>query len=141
MPTRQTIVITLIIYVLLMTFSGFCWGQSKEEVFRAMQATASEMNRSLPMMVGSGLKLTTIIATNYDGLNLTYVVKSTAFSIEQLDPRLIQTKIKPVTVNGLCSNPGALAIMRRGIKYTYLLYDKDNRYVTEYSITAKDCGF
>lgn len=123
------------ITVLLLTSTIPCWGLSKNEI-REMQEAASEMNKGLPMMTSKEIQLTRVYLQGDNEMR--YQMKTIIHSKNQL---ATPETIKPSAVNGLCSNPNTSKMIKKGVKYTHVFYDKDNKYAYEYSITAKDCGF
>ena len=53
-------------------------------------------------------------------------VASVKKSLEQMENNL-----KPTAVNIGCSTPNTLNLLKRGLKYTYVFYDKANIFLSE----------
>ncbi len=68
-----------------------------------------------------------------------YVTKTTLYNADQINTQQMENNLKPTAVNIGCSTPNTLNLLKRGLKYTYVFYDKANIFLSEYSITAKDC--
>lgn len=135
MSSQKSVVIMLTVIFLMSITTGACWGLSKNEL-REIQKTASDMNKGLPMMTSSEIQLTRVYLQGDN--EFVYVLKTIIHNKNQLMPA---EKLKPSAVNSLCTDPSTSKMIKRGLKYTYVFYDKANKYAYEYSITARDCGF
>lgn len=102
------------------------------------QRLVNDMNKSLPMMTSSEMQLTRVYMRSNE---VVYVTKSIKLDRNQTSPAILENKIKPATVNGLCTAPDSSNMIKKGLVYTYVFYDKENKYISEYSISTRDCGF
>ncbi len=138
MQSSKSVFIAHAVIILLLIATGSSWGLSKSEI-RQLQTEAREMNKTLPTMMSSEMQLTRVELRGDS--ELVYVCKSTIYSANQINPKQLENNLKPAAVNGICTTPGTLNLVKKGITFTYVYYDKANKYLSEYSITAKDCGF
>lgn len=128
-------VITLLLAVIAPISS---WGFSQNEVLQ-LQKQVSEMNKTLPAMISNEMQLTRV---QLQGENeFIYVTKTILYSADQINPKQLENTLKPNAVNGICTTPDMVAMVKRGMKYTYVFYDKFNKYISQYSISSRDCGF
>lgn len=140
MPLSRFIVVRrpLLIILLVLTVPVTSWGFGQDEV-RQFQGAVAEMNKTLPAMTSKEMQLTRV---EFRGTSeFVYEARSTIYSSNQINTKLLESSLKPTAVNGICTTPDTLNFVKRGMRYTYVFYDKDNRYLSEYSITAKDCAF
>ena len=129
---------SLLICLLLIPSIGLCWG-SKKKQYRQLQETAGEMNETLPQMISNEIQLVRVVAPAYNEME--YVMKTLLYSINDLNINAIERTLKPPTKNSICSSPDSLEMIKRGIIYTYVYYDKNNIYIGKFSVTPKDCGY
>lgn len=140
MPSSKFVVGRRPITILLLAVTApvASWGFSQDEVLQ-FQKAVGEMNKTLPTMTSREMQLTRVEFRG--GSEFVYVSKSTIYSFNQINPRQLETNLKPTAVNGIFTTPDTRNMVKKGMKYTYVFYDKDNKYLSEYSIAAKDCGF
>jgi len=138
MSSPKFIITTHAVIILLLTTAGTCMGFSNTEIYQ-FQKQASETNKTLPKMTSSEMELTRV---EFRGdSEIVYVTKTTLYNADQINTKQLENNLKPTAVNIGCNSPTTLNLLKRGLKYTYVYYDKTNKYLSEYSITAKDCGF
>lgn len=135
MLSLKSVVVTYVFIILLSITTGTCWGFSKKELSE-MQKTVNDMNKGLPMMTSSEIQLTRVYLQGDN--EFVYVLKTIIHNKNQFVPA---ENLKPSSVNTLCTTPDTSKMIKRGLKYTYVFFDKNSKYAYEYSITAKDCGF
>ena len=136
MQSVKFIVITHV-FILLFTFtSEKSWGFSKAEI-REFQKEVSNINSGLPSMLSTEIQLTRVFLRSNS--EVVYVGKALTYNKEQLDPKLIETNYKPSSVNTACTVPKIFRMIKKGMKYTYMFLDKNDKYIAEYSVTSIDC--
>jgi hypothetical protein len=134
MPSLKLVTATHSLIIFLVISAGTCWGALTQKEIRDAKEAVSEMNKGLPKMTSSEIQLTRV---SWRGDNeIAYIFKDIIHTKNQFVPA---ETIKPTHVNGLCSAPDTSKTIKKGMKYTYVFYDKLNLYVYEYSITARDC--
>jgi hypothetical protein len=123
----------IIIFLLLAT-TAQCFGIDKQ-MTRELYKGAGEANKNLPVMMSDEILLERIYVR--DDNELVYVMKSIKFDKNQFEALEI---LKSTAAKKLCSNPDTVKMLENGIKYTHVLYDKNDNFGYEYSITEKDCS-
>ncbi len=136
MSSPKFIITTHAAIIILLTTAVTCMGFSNTEIHQ-FQKQANEMNKTLPKMTSSEMELTRV---EFRGdSEMIYVTKTTLYNADQINTQQMENNLKPTAVNIGCSTPNTLNLLKRGLKYTYVFYDKANIFLSEYSITAKDC--
>ena len=134
-----------LILLLLMTPSSLCagWLHPNESPLRRdeLQQAWDEIdktNSNLPVMLSKEMQLVRVLIR--DEKEFVYKLKTISFSKSQIDPSLMIKNGKPSSANSLCSVKESLSMLKKGMIYTYSIYDKEDKYIGEYSVTSKDCG-
>ncbi|MBF0398614.1 MAG: hypothetical protein HQK78_17700 [Desulfobacterales bacterium] len=129
---------SILICLLLIPSIGLCWG-SKKKQYNELQKVAGEINEALPQMVSKEIQLVRVVAQEYNEIE--YVMKTLLYSINDLNINSIERTLKPQTKNSICSSPDTLEMIKHGVTYTYVYYDKNNIYIGKFSVTPNDCGY
>ena len=135
----------ILILLVLMAPSSLCAGilhpngsPLRRDELQKLWDEIDKVNSTLPVMMSKEIQLIRLLIR--DEKELVYKIKTIIYTKSQIDPSLFVKNIKPASVNGLCSAPDSFSMIKKGMIYTYSIYDKDDFYIGEYSITSKDCS-
>jgi hypothetical protein len=99
---------------------------------------ASSINKQLPMMVDKETRLDVVMGMKQ---NITY--KYTLVNTNQNDftSEEIENLLKQTIKNSVCTNPKVRIFPENGVSMNYSYYSKDGKFMAEFTIFPKDCGF
>jgi hypothetical protein len=103
----------------------------------ALSKLASDMNKTLPMMIDKDTELVATI-----GLQGTFVYNYRLVNhvAQDLDPQKINELMKPNIINSACTTPETRdQFLHKGVTLRYSYADKDRRHVTSIDVTPQDC--
>lgn len=104
---------------------------------RTLLKVASDMNRSLPVMVDKVTELST--TTAIDGV-LIYNYRLLGVSARDIDTGGLIASLKPQVVNGACSFPGTRGpLLNKGVTLRYAYYDEQWTYLASVDVLPTDC--
>jgi len=135
---RKIVVAMVVLFLVLTSSFGFCQGNNSK-LFKQLQKEAKEINATLPQMISKEIQMIRVIARSYNEIAL--VCKTLFYQVSDLDITTMESALKPQTQRSLCSDPDVLEMMKRGISYTYVYFDKNDKYIGEFTVTPGDCGF
>lgn len=135
---RKIIISMSIMFLVLTSSFGFC-KENNSKLFKQLQKEAEKINATLPQMISKEIQIIRVVARNYNELAL--VNKTLFYEASDLDITTMESALKPQTLRSLCSDPDVLEMMKRGISYTYVYFDKTDKYIGEFTVTPGDCGF
>ena len=99
---------------------------------------ASEMNKSLPMMVGQHTQLVTTAGADH---LLIYQYRLIDVAADELAANYADSR-KPLIINAACTTPDTRDhFLKEGVRLRYSYVDSAGVYIASFDVTASDCGF
>ena len=108
---------------------------SEEDVENTLKSVVAGMKSRLPMAVADGVDLVECQALG-KVLEYTYQIKNQ--SVAKFDSTAFKTTTKNASVQMLGSNPQVMAMMEKGIVYSYIYKDKNGKYLCRIDINSGD---
>ena len=103
---------------------------------RMLVQTASEMNKTLPMMMDSETRLDTIIPG--PGNRLTYLFTLVKQDKGTLDAAVLQNKLRPQIVANYKTSDQMKAFRTANVEMHYQYKDKNGNFICEFSVSPND---
>lgn len=118
---------------------SFFYGSDDIRSKQVLNKVASEINKSLPMMVDKDTELYSTV-----GLERTIVYNYRLVNIVSTDisPEKLVVILKPQVKSSACSTPETRnTFLRKGVTLRYTYADKHKHYIANFDVTPPDCGF
>ena len=123
--------------VLTLLWLGALSTVSADAVEEQLRVTARETQKSLPMQVEPGVQATSVAAV---GKTLMYRYHFTGVPPTAREVASIKADAFRNSVNSSCTNPEMVNALKQDVNFQYDFYDRDNRFVFQYTINRKACG-
>lgn len=105
---------------------------------RALSQMASELNKTLPMMVDKETEL--ISAVGLEGV-IAYNYRLVNISADNIRPDEFVNAIRPHVTNAVYTDPQTRhTFLRKGVTMRYSYADKDRRHIARFDVRPADCG-
>jgi hypothetical protein len=139
---KKTIFIAAI-SIAIFSALGSYGGKHLAEYFRnrkptdaELNAFASQINASLPMMLDNATQLKSLVAINGA---VSYYCTLVNLPKTEIDTMALGKFITSNSMPLACGNPDSRALLNRGIDFKYIYHDKNNQYVCTLVLDKKKC--
>ena len=136
---------SLILLLILFTFTASAQYKSDDEINKTMIATAEHYSKNLPIKIDQVSTLIKIYAGLDRDLVYVYSIKLNLGTLrdgitrEALVP-LMEEHYRKTETNNYCSQPGLLKIFRdQNITLEHHYVDQDSKYLFDIRLSVKDC--
>lgn len=121
----------------LMLISVFLIGCSNTSTFdKKMMAAASELNKSLPMMVDQETRLDNAIALPENVFQYNYTLVN--LTKDEIDLEVFTAYMKPQITNNVKTNPDLKFFRDNQVTMGYFYKDKNGEFVAKFAVSKKD---
>lgn len=115
--------------------SAFSEARSKA-IDKQLVAVASEINKTLPMMVDKETRFDATTALPGKVLKYNYTMVNLAAS--QIDLSKVDASFRPQIINKVSTTPEMAPLRDQGVTFVYSYSDKDGVFITSFEIGPKD---
>lgn len=126
--------ILIITFLVLLPKTSKCEGLSRLEVVQ-LHKSAREINDTLPKMTSPEIMLVNVFVLSKS--QIVFVSKSIKHTAVQSAP---VTYLKRASMNKLCHNDDNITMLKKGVIYRFIMLDKNDKQVCDYTISRFDCG-
>jgi hypothetical protein len=99
--------------------------------------TSKQINSQLPMMVDDETRLElTLVA----GKNMSYKYTMINYKADEFSNNEFSKELRKLLIRNQCSTENTKKLLKYGIKYNYMYFDKDGVMITSENISKKDCN-
>lgn len=111
---------------------------SDDRINSLLSEVVNAMNKSLPMMLDSEVRLDSVV-----GMNKTLFYKHTLvnYTADEVDSSFFDTEVRPFLLNQACTTPQMIFALDLGISYFYHFRGVNGKFVSQIVIAPSDCGF
>lgn len=107
------------------------------ELEQMLRETAKNINQQLPIMVDSETRLDTVLVQSKQMYYKYSLVKS---SKDQIEKKEFDNAMKNVLSRNHCDNQETRKLLKLGIEYFYIYFDKNGALVSTINISQRDCN-
>jgi hypothetical protein len=97
---------------------------------------ASELNKSLPMMVDRDTKLKTTVGING---SIKYIYDLVNYSKADFDTAAAKSAVQPMVTKAGCSNPDSRRLLNSNVNMEYIYSDYQSQYLFSFVVSKKIC--
>jgi len=115
------------------------YNQSKVEgtIEKTLLETSRQINAQLPTMVDKETRLDTTMCL---GKQLHYKYTMINFSEKDIDKAAFKNEITSMLVKNQCNNDSMVKMLRLGVEYYYMYFDRNGSLIAAISISKNNCG-
>ncbi len=142
-PPRKSAWVAPIVGALVAAAVGLAVQQGTKGFFspkltsmKLLNATANQINSSLPMMLDSDTELFTTVGL--EGV-LQYHYRLVKYSKEQIDTSLLMPTLRESITNSSCTIKDTRALLEKGVTLEYVYHDKDKKMIASFSLKNITC--
>ena len=132
------IIFLAVLFIALPQPLGLCQ-EKNGNLHKQLQNLVKETNTTLPKMISKEIQMVKLVVKENNEVAI--ISKTLFYDASDLNINALESALKPGTKNNICSKPDSVLLMKRGVSFTYVYYDKSNKYIGKFTITSKDCGF
>jgi|GEM_PF-4964693 len=101
-----------------------------------LNAIASELNKSLPMMIDQDTKLKTTVGINGA---MKYFYDLVNYSKDDFDTAATKTALQPIVTKSACTNPDSRKLLNSNVDMEYIYSDYQSQYLFSFVVSKKIC--
>ena len=113
-----------VMFIVLTPSMGLCQRDSTD-LYRQLQKFAEEINATLPKMISKEIQMRKVVVRENNEVAI--ISKTLFYTVSDLNISGLESALKPGTKNSICSKPDTVLLMKRGVSFTYVYYDKNNQ--------------
>ena len=130
--------IFLILLLNILLFSKETYDRKTFQSAVFLNEIASSINEQLPMMIDKETRWDVAFGMKK---NITYKYTLVNFNQKDFTAKQIKDALKENIKNAVCTNPQIKIYPKNGVNMNYSYYSKDGKFMAEFTIRPKDCGF
>jgi hypothetical protein len=111
-------------------------GKKEATIDAALLHTASEMNKTLPMMVDAETRLDSTTGINR---TIRYNYTMVNYTVADLDPAQFKQSMEPTIVNKVCTTKEMQVFVRNKVPVSFAYYDKQGKQITVITVPSSSC--
>ena len=112
-------------------------GKTDRAVEELLEDTAKNISRQLPIMVDPNTRLDMVIC---NGKQMHYKYTMINYSENKLDKEAFKNEATSTLSKNQCNNKKMVELLKMGVEYYYIYFDKNGNLITTIQISKKNCG-
>ena len=106
---------------------------------QALSKVASELNKTLPMMVDQETELTNVLGLE---ATIVYNYRLVNMRASELDASRLLNELKPRVSTAACTTPQTRDdFLKKGVTMRYVYYDASRAHIASFDVNAASCNF
>lgn len=141
-PIKKNVVFAAISIAAFTLIGSFCgnyivkYFKNRTPTDAELNAFASQVNTSLPMMLDNATQLKSLVAIN-GAINYYYVLVN--LSKSDIDTIALGKFVTSNSMPLACGNPDSRSLLKRGVDFKYIYHDKSSQYVCTLFLDSQKC--
>lgn len=121
------------------TFNNHKQGKADKAVEELLKDFAKEINSQAPIMVDPATRFDMAMCYGKT-MHFKYTMINSS-EYNELDKEVFKNVAMPTLVKNQCNNKKVVEMLKMGVEYDYIYFDKNGIHITTIHISEKNCGF